>query len=769
MATEGVGRTSERKLLWVAALFVTLLPLLFHLPYFSGDRILYTADTAQLQFPRYKILCDTLQHEGQLPLWQYWLYTGSPFHANPENPTLYPPVLLFASFCTPVWTINLTILTHLSLAALGMFFLVRRLWLRADPSPGANAVATAGAIVGGCLFSLSFWTRQDHLNLVTYGAAQALIPWILLAADSLLEGPSPRRAAGVLGLLFAAQILTGGLYVIPYSALSLGLWMFFLGLCGGRERAKRTLTWGVLAMLLAAWIAGGKLLPYREWVEVTNRADHLEYAEALGRTLGLNRGNFEWATLWTRLSWFTFFGMSVAFALLALPLLGKPVVRLAFGLVIWFFLIALGGPLHRFMYDYVPTFDQMRDAMRGWTGVNAFLPVLGGLGVCGLLARFKGLRERPVALVASAAVIAALLAPCLAYSFRHQESFTNPEHFSALPGLYTNWPEVAKECGKDWRAMHVDRDSPRNRNEQFISTLLEVETPAGYLGHVWPRALELHLYGKASDPLSDELRFRRRSTLSVLWMVSTSYEPGAPKLSEVINPQFVDGNMRIKNPIARARAIEPSVVAAVYDDVDSEVAYALLDEGTFPLMEAATIQLERERELSGEELAGLDALILRGTPSPQAEKAAAAMRALNRPVITVGIPLSDIDRAEVFKIGHDVLAMAALELEPSIDKFERLRSDATAVTRLDATRGRWLVVSEPWSIYNGWTAQLASGAARAIDEADGVSSAVFMPAGESTLRADYAPKSARNGLWLFAAGLLSALLVSLWPVRAQPS
>ena len=143
------------------------------------------------------------------------------------------------------------------------------------------------------------------------------------------------------------------------------------------------------------------------------------------------------------------------------------------------------------------------------------------------------------------------------------------------------------------------------------------------------------------------------------------------------------------------------------------------------------------------------------------------MRAAGKPVISVGIPLTATDRAAIFTIGHDVLAMSAEKLEPSIDKFERLRSDATLVTRVDAARGRWLVVSEPWSIYNGWTARTTSGAQCAIDKADGVSSSIFMPKGESTLRADYAPKSVRLGLWLFATGLIAALFVALWPTRAR--
>src|SRR5688572_21477147 len=119
-------RASARWSVVAAASFAAALPILFHLRFFTGERILYSADTAQRQYPRYRILCDALQREGGLASWQTWLYGGSPFHANPENPTLYPPVVLLARFCTPIWTIHLTILAHLALAALGMFFLVRR-------------------------------------------------------------------------------------------------------------------------------------------------------------------------------------------------------------------------------------------------------------------------------------------------------------------------------------------------------------------------------------------------------------------------------------------------------------------------------------------------------------------------------------------------------------------------------------------------------------------------------------------------------------------
>src|SRR6202008_2855568 len=105
-------------------------------------------------------------------------------------------------------------------------------------------------------------------------------------------------------------------------------------------------------------------------------------------------------------------GLTAALALLALPLWRRGVVRLAFALALLFALTALGGPVHRFLYDWVALFDQTRNAERAWSGVNFFLPLLGGLGIAALLARFDALRRESRGAWAGVA-LALALAPLL--------------------------------------------------------------------------------------------------------------------------------------------------------------------------------------------------------------------------------------------------------------------------------------------------------------------------------------------------------------------
>ena len=74
-------------------------------------------------------------------------------------------------------------------------FLRNAVFLRLSPAAlgrrDTPLVRGRGALLAACLFSMSLWTRSDHLNLVAYGATHALIPWVLLCADSVLNGPRP--------------------------------------------------------------------------------------------------------------------------------------------------------------------------------------------------------------------------------------------------------------------------------------------------------------------------------------------------------------------------------------------------------------------------------------------------------------------------------------------------------------------------------------------------------------------------------------------------
>ena len=750
----GLRATRERWIHIAAGLFAATLPLLFHARFFSGESILYRSDNAHQQHARFEILCDALQHERSWPLWQNLIYGGSPFHANPEVPTLYLPILVLASVLDPIWTLNLTVLIHFAVAGLGMYLFASRLGSHLD---GGRALAPAAGLVAATVFSLGFFTRGDLLmNLVVYGAAHALIPWIFLAAEGVLTGSRPRRAAGALALLVAGQIFTGGLYVFAYTWVGLLMWFVGRALVGGAPERRRILRYGLIAGALAFVMALAKLLPYLEWIPETNRGEGLTFEESLGVTLG-GHGAFDWATVWKRLAWSTGGGWAALPAVFALPLLRLGTVRVSFVIVLVSFVVALGGPVWRFLHDYVFPFSEIRGATRGWVLGNAFLPVLSGFGTAWLMGRSAWLRATWWRAPLAGCLVALLLAPRLNYSYRHESSIRQPESFSELLTRYPRWNEVAERNATGARAVYLDRDRPDLRTEQFITSALGIETVGGSIGYVWPSRLLQHLYGPEEARVDRKTRRRRLATQSVRWLVVD--DPAVPPEGDPADlcPVGIDGTAVEENRLARPRAFVPAAVVAVVADPRRELLYALLDLDELAIDRVSLVSIDGGTGLAPEQLAALDAVLVAeagGAAPPWAASFAESATDAGLDVRRVPLPLEGPARASLAAWASS-LADDAAEV-PGALGFERRGPHETFVGPDEASSGRFVVVSEPWSWYPGWRVTSAERELLVLD-ADGLSSAVYLGPRERALTARYAPRSVTWGLLACAAGALAAL------------
>ncbi len=776
MTPDGPSESASRGPSWATpalACLAALLPVWLHRAYFSGEAILYHGDAAQLQFPRYVTLCQALQR-GDFPLWQTLIYGGSPFHANPENPTLYPPTLLLAAFSSPVWTINLTVLLHLGLSGLGMFLLVGRLGRRVGLP---DSVRPAGALVAATIFALSHFTRRDHLNLVAYGAAHAWIPWMMLAADGLLQGEHPRRSAGWLALSIAAIGFTGGLYVIPYAYLALLVWMIFLGLLGGQEARRRALVYGSLAALAAALLVAAKLLPYEHWLPTTNRAAVQSLAEVRGTALGGDGPQIAWAEVWTRTTRFLGGFWVLLPGILSLCLLRHKTVRIVLALTLLGFAIGLGGATWRFFHDFVPPFDRVRSAVRAWTLVNAFFPVAAGLGAAWLLARPEWLRARGWLVALAGVAAAALLVSPLSSTDPREGLLWSPERLSDVRQRYPRWSEAARRAGTAWRAAFLDPADPFDRNEQFVTSLFGVETVAGYQGHVWPWRLEQHVYGAPAARLERGARLRRLGTLSVKWLVASDPAVAPTRDPGETEPPGIEGSVLLENAFARPRLVQPAVIVAILDDDLGLGARRLIDHPRFPLGEAAVISLPWSRRPEGPrasdaEIAATDFVVV-DTPLNAAEEYLPLKVLLSSPddLRVRGVHLDEAQRGRFLdQLVDDVVERARTRRSVEFG-FERAGPDRCLLHVMGVDRGagshaRFAIASEPWSWYGGWTIEglVEPPELRLVE---GISSAFLLPAEVpgSPLVAVYRPRSVRRGLALGALGLVLAVLLLLLPER----
>ena len=104
-----------------------------------GRRALYVRDVSRFFVPNFTILHDVIR-SGAFPFWNPRYNAGQPFAANPAYAALYPPQWLFSS-------LQLEIVAHYLLAAIGMYVFLRSLQLR----PPASLFGAVTFALGGQL------------------------------------------------------------------------------------------------------------------------------------------------------------------------------------------------------------------------------------------------------------------------------------------------------------------------------------------------------------------------------------------------------------------------------------------------------------------------------------------------------------------------------------------------------------------------------------------------------------------------------------------
>lgn len=172
-------------------------------------------DHADYYYPN-AVFATNAVRSGQFPMWLPYNFSGVPqMQSDPGAGLLYPPKLVAMILLSPIRQHDLMLFTHLLLAGLGMYALLR--------SWGANSVgAVFGAIVWEFNGRNSFW-----LTLEFFTIAASWLPVMLLGATLTVRKQSVRWAVATgFALAMAMSIgIVGDAY--SYSFLLAG---WFLGL-----------------------------------------------------------------------------------------------------------------------------------------------------------------------------------------------------------------------------------------------------------------------------------------------------------------------------------------------------------------------------------------------------------------------------------------------------------------------------------------------------------------------------------------------------------
>ncbi|HLM54623.1 MAG TPA: hypothetical protein VK422_00745, partial [Pyrinomonadaceae bacterium] len=241
-----------------AALLVTLAPLLFFYPAAAGHLII-SPDDGVIQNVPFRVAAARIALSGSLPLWNPYIFSGTPLHAEAQAGLLFPLNWFFLTFAPEAAT-NLMMLASYALAALGAYVCARR-----SGSSAAGAVVTSLAWQWGG-FALN---QIGHTNVMQ---TAAVLPWVVWALDGY--GRTGRASRGaLLAALVALQCFAGHQQTFAYTLLlvsAYAVWMWRSAAEGGeREHYLKSLAYVAAGVLLAAV----QILPTFELLRNSPRAE----------------------------------------------------------------------------------------------------------------------------------------------------------------------------------------------------------------------------------------------------------------------------------------------------------------------------------------------------------------------------------------------------------------------------------------------------------------------------------------------------------------
>ena len=248
----------DRKPRIVVALTLVLLPLLYFFPAVLGKVTLAPGD-GWTQILGIRVLIGQMLANGELPLWNPYIFAGMPLLASIQPGALYPPTWLFAVF-SPQTAMNLLVLTTYHLALFGTYLFARRV--------GASRI---GAVIAAVTFSLGGYmvAHLGHTNRIN---AAAWLPWILLAIEQLHQQTRWRWVA--LGAVFIAlQQFAGDPQMTAYSAMLAGAYAIFTLVWRTQSANRKRFVLLLWAMVLCGGLlAMIQILPARELQRLGDRA-----------------------------------------------------------------------------------------------------------------------------------------------------------------------------------------------------------------------------------------------------------------------------------------------------------------------------------------------------------------------------------------------------------------------------------------------------------------------------------------------------------------
>jgi hypothetical protein len=717
---------------WAVLLAALVLPPYAHL--LAGDEAALGRDYG-------KLFADVIEQQrrawsdGELLLWDPSQLGGTTAWGLPNEASFYPPLVALVRLRGTVAGLNTCIVLHVLWGALGTYALAFTLCRR-----------RFAALVAGVLFGYAHFTQHLAYILPLELLASAWIPWTLVLLVRALEGRRWVRATALAALAYSVVPWVGGFIQFLPGLLVAGV----VVLAGALRRPLRPHLLRAAAVLavfgtLMVLLALGKLLPVLEWSKLTDRAGGITREFALGGSLSPSE-MLDFARQEGVLPWL----LAAAGVALALRRRFDWVLPLAAAVAL--LVLMSGRVVYGFLYDTVPGFDHVREPRRVWLVMAAVLPAAAALGVARLQDVLAGrlLASRTLRLVGAALVLGALAADRLHFTRYDRPALSSLAERVAANAIHHDLARRAQEEPR-FRVVELERARPRvKQTGELMHSVFGLEGLEGILGNVSLTDYDLGYLA--------EVKFSPARALGVL---NARYVLSAKPL-DVEGLDLVgrfdedrgrpyagfDGPWLYRDTLAlpRAALLDHAFLQVGGDAYQRRL---LLNSPRWSPQSAVLVEVApREAAAIGtDELARFDLALASDGAEPPGFAARCDEARLPRHV------LGALDDQGLAAIALPASPLRALPDPPREWNALRVELPADAVTRPG-----WLLLAETFAHYPGWSAEVDGRAAR-LWRADGIATAIAVPAGARAVRLRYVPPGFVAGLAGSGLGLLACVAV----------
>jgi hypothetical protein len=253
---------NERWLPWVApAIFFALTSAMFGDVLFSADRVVsYPGTDLTAQFLPWRAFGFGEMAKGHLPLWNPYIYGGTPYFAGFQSALLYPPNWLHLILPLGM-AINWITALHVFLAGYFTYLWCRHRGLNI----GACIIAGAMFMFSGPYFLHLYAGHLPHLALMPW------VPLLFLSIDGCFDSPRDYRWPLLGAFVLAMIVLAGHPQYVYYTGFAAAVYLILnliwppraattirVELDDDDERTMPTRAWGIAGC--AAIVIGGILL-----------------------------------------------------------------------------------------------------------------------------------------------------------------------------------------------------------------------------------------------------------------------------------------------------------------------------------------------------------------------------------------------------------------------------------------------------------------------------------------------------------------------------